>query len=151
MAVTEPTIVPVVGEDRVVSVDVENVNVVFACPGNTKDSYGREGRALASFYADLLGMRITREDWFMIAKEDRPGTLHLAFGDGPVDYQPPRWPDPEHPQQLHLDLPVHDLDAAEDWATSCVGQVCCGVGSGSVGDRGEGGHAPGFEAGDRFA
>lgn len=27
-----------------------------------------------------------------------------------------RWPDPEHPQQLHLDFPVYDLDAAEELA-----------------------------------
>jgi len=26
---------------------------------------------------------------------------------------PPRWPDPEHPQQLHLDIRVDDVDAAE--------------------------------------
>ncbi len=49
----------------------------------------------------------------MIAKEDGPGTLHLAFGDGPIDYRPPRWPDPDHPQQLHLDIPVNDMEAAE--------------------------------------
>jgi hypothetical protein len=26
---------------------------------------------------------------------------------------PPRWPDPERPQQLHLDIRVEDVDAAE--------------------------------------
>ena len=30
-----------------------------------------------------------------------------------ADYSPPRWPDPAHPQQLHLDVMVDDLDAAE--------------------------------------
>ena len=29
------------------------------------------------------------------------------------DYNPPRWPDPAHPQQAHLDLLVDDLDAGE--------------------------------------
>jgi hypothetical protein len=29
------------------------------------------------------------------------------------DYNPPRWPDPAHPQQAHLDLLVDDLDTGE--------------------------------------
>ncbi len=28
-------------------------------------------------------------------------------------YNPPRWPDPAHPQQAHLDLLVEDLDTGE--------------------------------------
>ncbi|CAA9379951.1 MAG: FIG01133846: hypothetical protein [uncultured Propionibacteriaceae bacterium] len=88
-------------------------NVVFACPGDTEESYHAAGRAIATFYADLLGMRIVREDWFMIAREDDPDGVRLAFGDGPLDYQPPRWPDPKHPQQLHLDIAAADLDDAE--------------------------------------
>ncbi len=95
--------------------EVENFNIVFACPGSSMESYDAGARPVASFYADLLGMLVTREDWFMISKEDRIG-LHLAFGDGPIDYQPPRWPDPEHPQQLHLDFPVSDLEAADELA-----------------------------------
>lgn len=92
-------------------------NVVFACPGNTEESYQRNGRALATFYADLLGMRITREDWFVVANPDDDDAVRLAFGDGPIDdYQAPRWPDPERPQQLHLDISVPDLDAAESRA-----------------------------------
>jgi catechol 2,3-dioxygenase-like lactoylglutathione lyase family enzyme len=63
------------------------------------------------FYAELLGMRIVREDWLVIGKDER-STPRLAF-DGLPDYRPPRWPDPEHPQQVHLDITVHDLDAAE--------------------------------------
>lgn len=43
-----------------------------------------------------------------------PVIRHLAFGDGPTaDYRPPSWPDPNHPQQVHLDFPASDLDAAE--------------------------------------
>ena len=30
-----------------------------------------------------------------------------------ADYLPPTWPDPAVPKQLHLDLAVSDLDAAE--------------------------------------
>ena len=78
-------------------------NIVFACP---------DPRALGSFYADLLGMRIIREDWLVIAR-DESSFPRLAFGNGSKEYRPPRWPDPEHPQQLHLDLPVSNLEAAD--------------------------------------
>ena len=81
-------------------------NIVFGCP---------DARALASFYAALLGMRIIREDWVVIAKDER-SFPRLAFGNGPSEYRPPRWPDPEHPQQLHLDIPVDNLEAAEELA-----------------------------------
>jgi hypothetical protein len=29
------------------------------------------------------------------------------------DYSAPQWPDPQHPQQAHLDIAVDDLDAGE--------------------------------------
>lgn len=93
--------------------DIEVQNVVLACPGNSQESYERGGRALASFYADLLGMRIAREDWFVLEHADDLDGLNLAFGDGPIDYRPPRWPDPRHPQQMHLDITVDDLDDGE--------------------------------------
>jgi catechol 2,3-dioxygenase-like lactoylglutathione lyase family enzyme len=94
---------------------IEIQNVVLACPGNTEESYDRGARPLATFYADLLGMRIVREDWFVIAADD-PDGLCLAFGDGPIDYRPPRWPDPDFPQQMHLDISVRDLDETEQQA-----------------------------------
>jgi catechol 2,3-dioxygenase-like lactoylglutathione lyase family enzyme len=78
---------------------------VFQCP---------DRRALASFYVELLGMRIIREDWLVIAK-DESSFPRMAF-DEMSDYRPPRWPDPEHPQQLHLDIPVFNLEAAEELA-----------------------------------
>jgi catechol 2,3-dioxygenase-like lactoylglutathione lyase family enzyme len=77
-------------------------NIVFGCP---------DSRALGSFYAELLGMRIIREDWFVIA-QDEHSIPRLAF-DEEAEYRPPRWPDPEYPQQVHLDLPVSNLEAAE--------------------------------------
>jgi catechol 2,3-dioxygenase-like lactoylglutathione lyase family enzyme len=95
---------------------IEIQNVVFACPGNTEESYQRGARPLASFYADLLGMRIVREDWIVIAYEDDPDGLNLAFGDGPIDYRPPRWPDSDFPQQMHLDISVDDLESSEQRA-----------------------------------
>jgi catechol 2,3-dioxygenase-like lactoylglutathione lyase family enzyme len=68
-------------------------------------------RALAAFYADLLGMRITydSDDWVVI--ESEPGSK-IAFQLAP-DLREPRWPDPERPQQMHLDVRVDDVDAAE--------------------------------------
>lgn len=80
-------------------------NIVFECP---------DERALAAFYAELLGMQVIREDWLVIA-HDREDLPRLAFDTVP-DYRPPRWPDPAHPQQVHLDLSVPDLTAAEQLA-----------------------------------
>ena len=37
----------------------------------------------------------------------------IAFQHAP-DHVPPQWPSAEHPQQMHLDLDVTDLDAAEE-------------------------------------
>jgi catechol 2,3-dioxygenase-like lactoylglutathione lyase family enzyme len=91
-------------------------NVVLSSPGATWDEYVSEGRALATFYADLLGMTIIREDWFKIAK-DPDGAPQLAFGDGPGPYVPPTWPEQERPQQLHLDIAVPDLDAGDAFVT----------------------------------
>jgi hypothetical protein len=67
---------------------------------------------LASFYEQLLGMqRIQNEaDWVVIGDApDRPGVAFQRV----ADYQPPQWPDPEHPQHMHLDVRVDSLDDAE--------------------------------------
>lgn len=93
---------------------------MIACPEGTwiKDANRWKGtpRELALFYAELLGIRIVREDWLKIAWDDgrRP---HLAFGDGPTaGYLPPRSGDPERPQQVHLEIPARDLQAAGEFA-----------------------------------
>lgn len=74
---------------------------------------GKEGRyELARFYGGFLGMGIIDEPWLLIAA-DRESKLVLALdGDGWSDRRPPRWPDPEYPQQLHLDIGVPDVDTA---------------------------------------
>jgi catechol 2,3-dioxygenase-like lactoylglutathione lyase family enzyme len=91
-------------------------NIVFGCPDGTWNEDHWEGppRVLAEFYAALLGMRVIREDWLVIAADE--STLpRLAFGEGPSDaYVAPRWPDPAFPQQVHLDISVPDLRAAEE-------------------------------------
>src|SRR5262245_37973115 len=78
---------------------------------------GTEGRrVLADFYGRLLGMKIVREDWMQIAEHDE-SDLRLALdGDGWSDQRPPRWPDPEYPQQLHFDFAVPDLAAGGELA-----------------------------------
>jgi catechol 2,3-dioxygenase-like lactoylglutathione lyase family enzyme len=67
---------------------------------------------LAAFYAAVLGTSVesTEDDWVQLAPV--AGTTALAFQrvDG---HRPPEWPGTEHPQQLHLDLEVDDLDAGE--------------------------------------
>jgi catechol 2,3-dioxygenase-like lactoylglutathione lyase family enzyme len=65
----------------------------------------------ASFYSELLGLPVTyrSDDWVVIAKDDT--TSGIAFQLAP-DHQPPRWPDPDRPQQVHFDVMVDDVDAA---------------------------------------
>lgn len=81
-------------------------SVVVDCP---------DPRALAAFYAELLGLSIAEEDseddWVVLGG---PRGTHprIAFQQAP-DLRPPDWPDPERPQQFHLDVQVDDVDAAE--------------------------------------
>jgi len=66
---------------------------------------------LAAFYAGLLGQPITyRSDDFVVVSADDT-TSGLAFQLAP-DHQPPAWPDPARPQQMHLDVMVEDVAAA---------------------------------------
>jgi hypothetical protein len=81
--------------------------VVLDCP---------DPGALATFYSSLLGGSINQPDprW---AVGDRWATLHTPTGQvlafQAVDpYVQPRWPDPAHPQQFHLDFHVEALDQA---------------------------------------
>jgi catechol-2,3-dioxygenase len=67
--------------------------------------------ALAGFYAGLLGLEVKGDpgDEWVVA--DGHG-YRLAFQEAP-DLRPPDWPDPERPQQFHLDVHVDDVEAAE--------------------------------------
>ena len=69
-----------------------------------------DASALARFYADLTGMEVTYDgpEGALIAGDGRSVMFQQVS-----DYNPPRWPDPAHPQQAHLDLLVDDLDAGE--------------------------------------
>jgi hypothetical protein len=62
--------------------------IVVSCPDErTAD--------LRTFYSALIG-------------QDRRRRPRLRFDEGD-GYRPPRWPDPAHPQQMHLDVHVRDL------------------------------------------
>jgi catechol 2,3-dioxygenase-like lactoylglutathione lyase family enzyme len=70
-------------------------------------------RGLAAFWSAVLGQPVTfAEDDFVVVARDNT-TSGIAFQLAP-DLVPPSWPDPERPQQMHLDVMVDDLDAAEE-------------------------------------
>jgi len=71
-----------------------------------------EPRALAEFYARVLGLVITEDigDWVVIGSG--PGSRELAFQRAAA-WTAPRWPDPAYPQQMHLDIRVTNPDRAE--------------------------------------
>ncbi len=76
-------------------------SVVIDCP---------DPAALAEFYGALLGWPVDlSDDWAEIRAEY--GQL-IAFQQV-EGYVAPRWPTQEVPQQMHLDVVVDDLDAAE--------------------------------------
>ena len=77
-------------------------SLVLDCP---------DAGALAAFYGALL-------DWEVKAGDD--GWADARSDDGQClsfqqvsDYRAPEWPGQEHPQQMHLDVIVDDLDAGE--------------------------------------
>ncbi|MGZ4719352.1 VOC family protein [Oryzihumus sp.] len=69
-------------------------------------------RRLGDFYCEARGMQVTedQEDWVVIGSA--PDRREVAF-QRVSTWRPPRWPDSEHPQQLHLDIRVTDPDEAE--------------------------------------
>ncbi len=71
----------------------------------------RDPKRMAEFYGALTGWEVARDDgdWVQLRSD---GGATLAFQLAP-DHEPPVWPSAEHPQQLHLDFDVADLDASE--------------------------------------
>ncbi len=67
--------------------------------------------ALSAFYAELLGKPITyqAEGMAMIGNDGEQPVMFQQV----ADYAAPRWPDPAHPQQIHLDIHVADVEEAE--------------------------------------
>lgn len=103
--------------------------VVLDCPDVAESS---------QFYQALLGGVVNQPDprWSL---GDGWATLHLDGGfvlafQQVRDHRPPRWPDPAHPQQFHLDLGVEDLAAAQDEALR-LGATLLDDGAGTRGWR----------------
>ena len=70
-----------------------------------------DAAALARFYGELLGWTVKLDgEWAEIRPED--GGNVICF-QGVKDYKAPVWPGQDVPQQMHLDVMVQDLDAAE--------------------------------------
>ena len=66
--------------------------------------------ALASFYGALLDWKVDASgEWAEIRAEYG---MCICFQQV-KDYTPPQWPSQDVPQQMHLDVVVDDLDAAE--------------------------------------
>lgn len=65
---------------------------------------------LGAFWAEMLGGEVAfSSEGFVAVKTDR-AWLAAVQVDG---YQPPSWPSSATPKQMHLDLAVDDLEAAQ--------------------------------------
>ena len=68
--------------------------------------------ALAEFWSELLGLPVTyRSTDFVVVSHDEE-TSGIAF-QLVINHRPPSWPEPDVPQQMHLDVMVDDLAAAD--------------------------------------
>lgn len=76
--------------------------VTLDCPDPAK---------LAAFYREFLGGELfsTNDDFVALTIE---GNVRLDFQRVP-NHAPPRWPDPNAPRRLHLDVAADDLDQTE--------------------------------------
>ncbi|MGH3679923.1 MAG: VOC family protein [Natronosporangium sp.] len=78
------------------------MGVMLDCP---------DAKVLSTFYSELLGKPITYQgDGMAMIGQDGE---HPVLFQQVESYTPPRWPDPAHPQQLHLDVLVDDVQRAE--------------------------------------
>lgn len=66
---------------------------------------------LAEFYAAITGWEIAAADdeWVQLGS-DTGATIAFQLAPG---HRPPVWPGDEHPQQMHIDFDVPDLDEGE--------------------------------------
>jgi predicted enzyme related to lactoylglutathione lyase len=83
------------------------MGVMLDCP---------DAKVLSNFYSELLGKPITYEGdgAAMIGNDgDRPVLFQQVEA-----YTPPQWPDPAHPQQVHLDVLVDDIGPADEAAVA---------------------------------
>lgn len=78
------------------------MGVMLDCP---------DAKELSTFYGELLGKPVTYEGdgMAMIGNEGEQPVMFQQV----ADYSAPRWGDPAHPQQFHLDVLVDDVEVAE--------------------------------------
>ncbi|TWG94077.1 hypothetical protein L615_005900000150 [Nocardioides sp. J9] len=79
-----------------------NPQFVIDCP---------EPNSLAEFYAAILGWPAKTDPdggWATVSSGD-----HFIHFQRVEDFRPPQWPGQAHPQQVHLDVDVDDLDEGE--------------------------------------
>ncbi|MGO1550313.1 MAG: VOC family protein [Nesterenkonia sp.] len=67
--------------------------------------------AESAFWAAILGGNVTRDDDWHSIKVSGINELSVQWA---PDHVPPRWPQGNPPQQIHLDLFVEDIDAAHE-------------------------------------
>ncbi|TCO24740.1 hypothetical protein EV652_108275 [Kribbella steppae] len=105
--------------------DSDAMTIYIGCPED-------RSRAMAEFYRDLLELQLYEPygnlclqrrppdaDYIAGKSTDGGSKLRLGIGlDGWSDDRPPRWPDPEYPQQLHFDIVVPDAEAAGELVLS---------------------------------
>ena len=76
-------------------------SIVIDCP---------DAGALATFYGTLLDWKVESSEGWADIRADYGQTIGFQQV---RDYTAPRWPGQELPQQMHVDVMVDDLDAAE--------------------------------------
>ncbi|MET7709248.1 VOC family protein [Micromonospora sp. NPDC005413] len=99
-------------------------SVVIDCP---------DPRALAAFYSELLGVPLVEGDpdddeWVVLGGP--PGHQPRVAFQRALNLRPPAWPDPERPQQFHLDVTVDDIETAESAALKLGARRLPGEGEG---------------------
>jgi catechol 2,3-dioxygenase-like lactoylglutathione lyase family enzyme len=94
---------PVASSARMGTVIGRLHHVIVDCP---------DPAALAAFYAELLGLPVTwqEDDFVVVARDDTSSGIGFQLA---PNLQAPQWPDPSRPQQMHFDVMVDDVDAAE--------------------------------------
>src|SRR5262245_43142965 len=82
-----------------------------------------DARPLADFWAAMLDGEVVYEsETAVVVRTDWVALSAMAI----PDYEPPTWPSPGVPKQIHLDLAVDDLEAAATDAQR-LGAVPAGV------------------------
>jgi len=75
--------------------------VVLDCP---------DPGAMATFYGEMLGWKTKVSDDWADIRADYGDTISFQQV---AEYRAPEWPGQDVPQQMHIDVVVDDLDAAE--------------------------------------